>query len=88
MADQKQVRKIKCPYCGRIRKIDVTVIEDESMATVVRGMSDALRASVERIKALLADRELDEANAWVDMLACPHCGNVYRYNVHTGEVAK
>jgi len=58
------------------------------MATVVRGMSDALRASAERIKALLADRELDEANAWVDMPACPHCGNVYRYNVRTGEVAK
>jgi uncharacterized protein (UPF0212 family) len=88
MADQKQVRKIKCPHCGWIRKIDVSVIEDEGVATVVRGMSDALQAAAGRIKALLADRELDEANAWVDMPQCPHCGNVYRYNVRTREVAK
>jgi RNase P subunit RPR2 len=30
---------------------------------------------------------LDAANAWTGM-TCPHCGNVYRYNVRSGEVAK
>jgi uncharacterized protein (UPF0212 family) len=85
---QDQVKRIKCPHCGWIRKIDVAVLEDEAMASVVRGMSEALRAAAERIKALLHDPQLDEANAWVDMPDCPHCGNVYRYNVRTGEVAR
>ena len=88
MADREQVKKLKCPYCGWIRTVHVNVIEDELMATAVQGMSDALKAAAERIKTLLADTRLDEANAWVDMPKCPHCENVYRYNVRTGEVAK
>lgn len=86
MPDQTQIKRIKCPHCGWIRKIDVSVLEDESMATVTRAMSDALRAAAERIRTLLADPALDAANAWVDMPPCPYCKNVYRYNVHTGEV--
>jgi uncharacterized Zn-finger protein len=86
MPDQIQIHRIKCPYCGWIRKIDVSVIQDEAVATVTRKIGDHLKAAVERIQALLADPELDEANAWVDMPACPHCDNVYRYNVRTGEV--
>lgn len=88
MADQDQVRKLKCPHCGWIRTIDVRVVEDEAMATVVRAVSEKLKAATERIKALLADAELEEANAWLDMPDCPHCGKVYRYNVRTGEVAR
>ena len=84
---EKQERKVKCPHCGWVRTIDVTVYEDELLATVVAGrMSDALRAAVERIKEMLADSHLEEANAWVDMPPCPHCRNVYQYNVRTGEV--
>ncbi len=83
-----QIKRIKCPHCGWIRKINVRVIEEESVATVTRGMGDALRAATERIKALLDDARLDEARAWVDMPECPHCGNVYRYNVHTGGVSE
>jgi uncharacterized protein (UPF0212 family) len=85
---QQQVRKIKCPHCGWICSVDVRVLEDESMTTVVRGMSEALKAAAQRIKALLDDTQLDEANAWVDMPECPNCDNVYRYNVRTGEVAQ
>jgi RNase P subunit RPR2 len=83
-----QIKRIKCPHCGWIRRLNVRVIEEESVATVTRGMSEALRAAAERIKALLDDAQLDQANAWVDMPACPHCGNVYRYNVRTGEVSE
>jgi uncharacterized protein (UPF0212 family) len=85
---QQQVRKIKCPYCGWIRTVDVRVLEDEATATVVRSMSEVLKAAAQRIKALLDDPQLDEANAWVDIPECPNCDNVYRYNVRTGEVAK
>jgi uncharacterized Zn-finger protein len=88
MAGQQQFRKIKCPYCGWIRTITIGVTEDESMATVARGLSEALKAIAEKIKAAIADTELDEANAWIDMPACPHCNNVYRYNVRTGEVRR
>ena len=84
---ETQERKVKCPHCGWVRTLDVTVYEDELLATVVAGrMSDALRAAVERIKEMLADPHLEEANAWVDMPPCPYCGKVYRYNVRTGEV--
>jgi uncharacterized Zn-finger protein len=86
MPDQDQVKKIKCPYCGWVRSIPVSVLEDEIMASVVLGPSQALKAAVEKIKAALADTQLDEANAWIDMPPCPHCQNVYRYNVRTGEV--
>ncbi len=84
---EKQERKVKCPHCGWVRTIDVSVYEDEAAATVVAGrMSDVLRAAVARVREMLADPRLEEANAWVDMPPCPHCQNVYRYNVRTGEV--
>lgn len=84
---ERQIRKVKCPHCGWIRSIDVTVYEDEAMATVLSGpVSDAIRDVAERIKRLLADPALDEANAWVNMPPCPHCENVYQYNVRTREV--
>ncbi len=87
MKTDKQIRKVKCPHCGWVRTLDVTVYEDELLATVVAGrMSDALRDAVERVKGLLADPQLDEANAWVDMPPCPHCQNVYQYNVRSGKV--
>ncbi len=87
MSAQSQVRKIKCPYCGWIRSIPVDIVADESMGSAVRGLGEALRGVAERIRAAMADSQLDEANAWLDMPKCPHCGNVYRYNVRTGEVA-
>ena len=89
MAAQTQDRKIKCPHCGWIRTVPASVIADESMADVVRGVGEAIRAVAARIRAALADTQLDEANAWIDMPACPNqkCRKVYRYNLRTGEVA-
>jgi hypothetical protein len=88
VTDTQQERKIKCPYCGWIRTVPVSVIVDESTTDAVRGAGDTLREVGQRIRSLLADRQLDAANAWIDMPACPHCNNVYRYNARTGEVAK
>ncbi len=88
MADKTQQRKIKCPHCGWIRTLNVAAVEDASTATVVRGMGDELKKAIEKIKAALADSQLDEANAWIDMPKCPNCGNVYSYNVRTLETRK
>ena len=92
MTDQGQVKRIKCPHCGWIRKITIPV-EGEVMADAVQGtirqrVSETLKDAIARIRAMMVDSELQAANAWLDMPACPHCGNVYRYNVRTGEVAK
>ncbi len=88
MTNSEQEIKIKCPHCGWIRSIPAGVIENESMASVVRGLGDHIKAVAEKIRALLADPQMDEANAWVDMPACPHCNKVYRYNARTSEVRK
>jgi uncharacterized protein (UPF0212 family) len=85
MADQEQVKKIKCPHCGWVRSVNVGALEDASVASVVLGPGEALKAIAEKIKAALNDAALDEANAWIDMSACPHCNQVYQYNVRTGE---
>jgi hypothetical protein len=84
----EQTHKIKCPHCGWIRTVPVGALEDESVTDVMRGIGDTIRAIGERIKGLLADPELDAANAWIDVPACPHCQNEYRYNVRTREVTK
>ena len=86
MADKTQQRKIKCPHCGWIRTLDIDAVVDESTATVTRGVGDELKKAIAMIKAALADSQLDEANAWIDMPKCPHCGKVYRYNARTGGV--
>jgi hypothetical protein len=85
MPTQEQIKKINWPHCGWIRSINVTALEDESMASVARGLSDTIKAIIEQINQVLGDPALDEANAWMDMPACPNCDNVYRYNVRTGE---
>lgn len=85
MPTQEQIKKIKCPHCGWIRSVNVAALEDASMASVVRGLDDAIKTIIERINQVLGDTALDEANAWMDMPACPYCDNVYQYNVRTGE---
>ena len=87
MTDERQIRKVKCPHCGWIRTVDVPVYEDETMATVLSvPVNDAIRDVAETMKGLVADPALNEANAWLDMPPCPHCENVYQYNVRTSEV--
>jgi len=88
MADQRQDRRIKCPHCGWVRTVPVSVIADESTTDVVKGIGETIRDVAAKIRAALADAQLDAANAWIDMPACPHCGKVYRYNIRSSEVAK
>jgi hypothetical protein len=89
MAALTQDRKIKCPHCGWIRTVPAAMIVDEASADVAKGIGDTLRDLGAKIKAALADAQLAEANAWLDMPACPNpnCRKPYRYNVQTGEVA-
>lgn len=86
MADNIQTLKIKCPHCGWIRSVTVDV--DDVGAPVIAGVLDEAKKLASRWKDLLVDRTLDQANAWLDMPACPHCRKVYQYNVKTGEVRK
>ena len=88
MPPQTQDRKIKCPHCGWIRTVPASVLVDDSTTDVVKGIGEALKGAADKIKAALADAQLDAANAWVDMPACPNqsCRKVYRYNVRSGEV--
>ena len=89
MSTEESPHKIKCPHCGWIQVVSVDVlVADESTVTVVRGLGDALRSVMEKIRAVADDQDVDEASAWIDMPACPHCGNVYRYNVQTKAVER
>jgi len=85
VTDQEQYARVKCPHCGWIRRVPVGAIEDLSYSTVARGLGDRLKAVVDKIRTALADPELDEANAWIDLPPCPHCQNAYQYHVRTGE---
>ncbi len=84
MTDAQQMRDIKCPHCGWIRKMRVSVMEDESMASVTKGL---FGGGGQRSPARPAGDPLDAANDWTDM-TCPHCNHVYRYNVRTKEVSE
>ena len=86
MIDGQQVKRIKCPHCGWTRKVDLGAIEAEGTAGVSSGMEEPLLDAAERVRALLADSGLDEADAWVGMPECSSCGNAYQYNVRTEEV--
>ena len=95
MPTSQQIRKIKCPYCGWIRKMTIQVEGNETIITagigdVMRGISEELQKPLDAIKRKLEDKELDEANAWIDTPACPNpdCNKVYKYNVQTGETKK
>ena len=58
-------------------------IIDESTATIVR-KGKKHNSLIKKIQAALADPELDEANAWID-ISCVNCGKSYQYNVRTGK---
>ncbi len=85
MPDQYQIRKIKCPYCGYVRSWQLRV--DGATADIVMGgkVVDTLKELAQKIQAMWADKELAEANAWIDLPECPNCGKAYQYNLRTGE---
>jgi hypothetical protein len=75
-----QIHKVKCPYCGWIRHIELDVEGDQ--VTVVKGIA-------EKVEAFLANfKNQGEAEGWVDMPPCPHCDRPYQYNPDTGETRK
>lgn len=80
-----QILKPKCPHCGWIRTITVEVESGDNI--VIRGLSDQWKATTDKLKEIFKDRQLKEANAWIDMPACPNpkCGKTYQYNKQTGE---
>jgi phage FluMu protein Com len=83
MTDQDQHVRVKCPHCGWVRRVPARVLEGKAPVTLgVREIWESVRGAV---AGLGADRELDEANAWIDMPACPHCKTTYQYNVRSGE---
>ena len=82
----EQKIKIKCPNCGWIRSINILAYENSGAATVVNGTREEIEKVVESMKEMLSKSKLDDANAWLDMPACPICKRSYRYNVKTREV--
>ena len=82
MAEREQLREIKCPHCGWIRKVPVGVIEEEGSGTLEQGILEGIGRKIGEMRS---NPTLDEAKAWIDMPPCPHCKNVYQYNVFTRE---
>ena len=88
MSVQKQVVKVKCPHCGFIHKlyIDAEVGKADALAsadTLAVQMNESFQKIAERIKDLLSDKELMEANSWIGMPPCSHCEQSYELNIHT-----
>lgn len=77
-----QIRKMRCPYCGWVRTVPLSVL-DEDTAAVARGHKEETRGVAERIRGKLAERRLEVAGAWIDVPGCPHCQRIYQYNVHS-----
>lgn len=85
MAEQFQDKKIKCPYCGYVRHWKLRV--DGTTADIVMDgkVTDQLKELAKKIQEMWTDRELEAANAWIDMPECPNCDRAYQYNLRTGE---
>jgi hypothetical protein len=86
-----QTHKVKCPHCGWIRTVSVPVLADESLADIAKGgpgAAGALERLTEAARSIvrgLAGAGAPAPSGWVDMPACPECGNVYQYNIYTQE---
>ena len=86
MSDEVQIRRIKCPYCGWVRRMEIHV--DAGKYTVVAGgPADWLTEIGKMIKDSMVDHELDEANSWVQTPPCPNpdppCNQRFWYNLRT-----
>ncbi len=92
MPTSQQIRKIKCPHCGWIRRMTIQVEDNEVIVTAgysdwIGGASEALQKVLADTKGMLEDMELNEPNAWIDMPACPNpdCGKMYQFNMRTSD---
>lgn len=84
MTDVSQVRTLKCPHWGWETEL-VVPGEQMDVDVVAGGLSDLWQGVLKRVKDLSRDRQLDEANAWLDIERCPNpeCGKPYQLNVRT-----
>ena len=85
MAEQFETRKIKCPSCGYIRRWQLRMGGVTADIVMDGNPTDALKDLAKKIQDLWSSRELEEANAWIDLPECPNCGKIYQYNLRTGE---
>ncbi len=81
MTGNESIRKIKCPHCGWVRRMKLDAASGQGYG--VLGVQEDLEKLVARLRELIRDPELEEANAWLSMPACPHCQRTYEYNVRT-----
>jgi predicted nucleic-acid-binding Zn-ribbon protein len=88
MTNQTQVRKIKCPRCGWENPLDAAA-DGEAITSVTLGPGGGVRRALQdmiaRTASHRADHDLDEANAWMDLL-CANCKKTFFYNTRTEEV--
>ena len=83
MNDTIQVKKVKCPHCGWIRRMEIRT-ESGQVTVVMGGVTDWLKNLNQKLQDLSKDPELAAANAWIDLHECPHCERAYEYNLITG----
>ncbi len=88
MTVQTQTRTIKCPHCGWEREITLHI--EAGKVDVVAGPPQFVQDLKEKLKNFVFDQELQDANAWIVMKACPNppCGKTYEYNLRSGETRK
>lgn len=88
MTSEEASLKISCPYCGWSHTVPLSVIEGNSLTFSTRGIDEIIKFMAEKIRSVLADKSVDNANAWIDMPPCQYCKNVYQYNLRTQETKK
>lgn len=86
---KKDVEVIVCPTCGNIQKISKTSFATESLTSVIQSEEDEKNSILVYLTSLFGkDKELNDANTWLDMPPCVICRNVYQYNYATKETRK
>ena len=93
MPTNRQTAKIKCPHCGWIRTMTIQVEDNQvdvyaGFSVMLRSVNKELQEAARKLRDMLADKALNEANAWLPMPPCPNpepaCGKTYEYNIYSG----
>ena len=69
--------KVQCPHC--LLRAHLPLDMGGSKTFAVKGLSENFAALWRGAQA----KQIEEANAWVD-LTCPHCQQVFHYNLRSG----
>lgn len=74
---------LKCPYCGDVRKMKISDVLRESLATITA--TAGMRGDEDEKPKPPSPESLDEEN-WIDLKPpCPECGHRFSLNIVTGE---